>query len=60
LIAGAGLFLLAVITCGLAVWLVAVLAGLLGLANLIFTIVGAVKANEGQRWTYPFSIRLVS
>ena len=31
-----------------------------GVANLVLSIIGALKANEGQRWTYPFSIRLVS
>ena len=29
-------------------------------ANVILSIIGAVKANEGLRWTYPFSIRLVT
>lgn len=43
-------------TCGIA-W---ALLGVVWLANVILSIIGAVKANEGQRWTYPFSIRLVT
>ncbi len=29
----------------------------LGLCNLAFVIIGAVKANKGQLWRYPLSIR---
>lgn len=28
--------------------------------NLIFTIIGAVKANEGELWRYPLSIKFFS
>jgi uncharacterized Tic20 family protein len=37
-----------------------VLLPLAFLANVILSIVGAMWANEGQLWTYPFSIRLVT
>lgn len=30
---------------------------LLGVLNVIFAIVGALKANNGEVWAYPFTIR---
>ena len=43
-------------------FLIIVLIGLLllpvlGLLNLIFSIIGAVRASEGEIWKYPLSIR---
>ena len=32
----------------------------LGLVNLAFIIIGAVKANQGELWPYPFSIKVFS
>lgn len=32
----------------------------LGLAALVLPIVGGIRANEGRRYRYPFTIRLVS
>jgi uncharacterized Tic20 family protein len=32
----------------------------LGIASVIFTIVGGIKANEGKIWKYPMSIRFFS
>lgn len=29
------------------------------IATLVFTIIGAVKANNGEHYTYPFAIRLI-
>jgi len=42
--------------------LIIILIGVLGfialsIMNLIFSIIGAVKASEGQVWKYPLSIR---
>lgn len=31
----------------------------LGLANLILSVIGGVKANEGVRYRYPFNFRLI-
>jgi uncharacterized protein len=31
----------------------------LGLVALVFTIIGAIKANEGVAYRYPFAIRLI-
>ena len=36
------------------------LLGILGLLTLIFPIIGAIKANEGELWVYPLSIRVFS
>lgn len=41
-----------------------VLIGLLllpivGIAALVFTIIGGIKANEGQYYRYPFALRLI-
>ena len=52
---------IAAIICGL---LTLVLIGflllpLVGLAWLIFTIIGAMKANNGEAYRYPFALRLV-
>ena len=47
-------------------WVLAfVLIGLLllplvGLAALIFSIIGGVKANNGEKYRYPFALRLIS
>ena len=30
---------------------------ILGVVNLIFVIIGAAKANQGELWVYPFSIQ---
>ena len=46
----------ALILCGIGL----VLLPLIFVANVILSIIGAMRANEGQLWTYPFSIRLVS
>lgn len=52
---------IAAIICGL---LTLVLIGflllpLVGLAWLIFTIIGAMKANNGEAYRYPFALRLI-
>ncbi|MEM7344501.1 MAG: DUF4870 domain-containing protein [Chloroflexota bacterium] len=43
------------------VGLVVAIPGLIvmGLATVILPIIGAIKANEGQRYRYPFTIRLL-
>jgi uncharacterized Tic20 family protein len=32
---------------------------ILGLANLVFCIIAALKANEGIAWEYPFSLKIL-
>ncbi|MFU8876534.1 MAG: DUF4870 domain-containing protein [Wenzhouxiangellaceae bacterium] len=36
-----------------------VLIWILGLLGLIFPIIGAIKANDGEVWQYPLSIRFL-
>ena len=36
-----------------------VLLPLLGIAWVVFTIIAAIKANEGELYRYPFTLRLV-
>ncbi len=33
---------------------------LLGILNIVFAIVGGIKANDGVIWAYPFTIRFLS
>ena len=40
-------------------WALFPLAGLPALLQLVFSIIGAVKANQGQWWGYPLNLRLV-
>jgi len=37
-----------------------VIVGVVGIVDLIFAIIGAVKANNGERYRYPFAIRLIN
>jgi uncharacterized Tic20 family protein len=36
------------------------LLGVLGILGVVFPIIGAIKANNGELWTYPLSIRFFS
>jgi uncharacterized Tic20 family protein len=31
-----------------------------GIAALVFTIIAGIKANNGERYRYPFALRLIS
>lgn len=48
-------FILVTVTLGLLFFL----PMLVGLANLIFCILGGIKANGGESYRYPFAIRLI-
>lgn len=52
---------IAAIICGLLTLVVIgfLLLPLVGLAWLIFTILGAMKANNGEAYRYPFALRLI-
>ena len=56
LIVLAVLFVAGFVTCMVG-WFVMPVAGVV---NIVFTIIAAMKANAGERYRYPFSIRLVS
>jgi uncharacterized Tic20 family protein len=47
--------------CGILVFIFIGIIGLgiLALLNLIFAIVAAIKANDGQVWVYPLSIKFL-
>jgi uncharacterized Tic20 family protein len=53
--------LLAVVVCCVLFFLVIplVLAFVIGLLMIVFSIVGAIKANDGVHYTYPFSIPFI-
>jgi len=53
--------LIAFVICFFLTFLVigAFLMPLVGLADLIFTIIAGIKANEGVKYRYPFALRLI-
>lgn len=54
-IAFALLFVLTIITLGIA----SLLFPILGIVNLVFCIIAAVKANNGEAYRYPFALRFI-
>lgn len=48
-------FILMFVTLGLLFFLPA----LVGIANLVFCILGGIKANNGEAYRYPFALRLI-
>jgi uncharacterized Tic20 family protein len=53
------LVLLTVMTLGIGLVIAIPVGIVVGIAWLVFTIIAAVKANEGVRYRYPFTLRLV-
>ena len=53
------LFLLALFTLGIGLVIAVPLWIVIGIAWLVFTIIAAIKANEGVAYRYPFTLRLV-
>lgn len=47
-----------IVTLGVG-WALFPLAGAPALVQLVFAIIGAVKANQGEAWKYPLNLRLV-
>jgi uncharacterized Tic20 family protein len=35
------------------------LPALVGIVNLVFCIIGGIKANNGEAYRYPFALRLI-
>jgi uncharacterized protein len=58
-IVGVLLLLLTFITLGIGALLTVPVGILVGIAWLALTIIAAVKANEGERYRYPFTLRLI-
>jgi uncharacterized Tic20 family protein len=53
------LVLLTVMTLGIGLVIAIPVGIVVGIAWLVFTIIAAIKANEGVRYRYPFTLRLV-
>ena len=53
------LFLLSVMTFGIGLVIAIPLWFIIGIAWLVFTIIAAIKANEGVLYRYPFTLRLI-
>ena len=60
IIAGVALSIFAMITLGIGLIIVIPLGFVLFAGWLVLTIVAAVKANAGEHYRYPFTLRLVS
>lgn len=55
LVMGFGVCVLTVVTCGVGFWLFLPLIVL----DVVWAIMGGVKANDGEVWKYPLSIRFL-
>ncbi|MFC3129270.1 DUF4870 domain-containing protein [Coralloluteibacterium stylophorae] len=53
------MWLLTIITLGIGVFITLPLMAIAGIVWLVFTIIAAVKANEGVAYRYPLTLRLV-
>lgn len=53
--------IIAVFVCLLLMVIVigALLLPVVGIAALVFTVIAAIKANNGERYRYPFALRLI-
>jgi uncharacterized protein len=58
-IASLALLLLSIMTLGIGLIIAIPLWVIIGVAWLVFTIIAAIRANEGQRYRYPFALRLI-
>lgn len=58
-IIGVALLVLTVITFGLGMLLAIPIGVVVGIAWLVFTILAGIRANEGVRYRYPFTLRLI-
>ncbi|OOG46048.1 DUF4870 domain-containing protein [Rhodanobacter sp. C01] len=58
-IAFLALLLLSVVTFGIGLFIAIPLWVIIGIAWLVLTIIAAIKANEGVRYRYPFTLRLI-
>lgn len=56
---GVALMLLTIITFGIGIFIALPLGVIAGIAWLVLVIVAALNANNGERYRYPFALRLV-
>lgn len=59
LIIGVVLVLVTLFTFGLGIFITMPLGVIIGIAWLVLTIMAAVKANNGEAYRYPFTLRLI-
>ena len=53
------LFVMTLVTLGIGALLTVPLMVIIGIAWLVFTIIAAIKANQGERYRYPLTLRLI-
>jgi uncharacterized Tic20 family protein len=53
------LTILSVLTLGIGLAIALPLMFIIGIAALVFIIIGAIKANEGKTYRYPFALRFI-
>ena len=53
------LLILSIVTFGIGLIVAVPLWIIIGIAWLVFTIIAAVKANNGERYRYPLTLRLI-
>ena len=53
------LFLMTVFTLGIGIILTGPLFVIVGIAWLVLTVIAGIKANQGERYRYPLTLRLV-
>ena len=53
------LLILSIVTFGIGLVIAVPLWIIIGIAWLVFTIIAAVKANNGERYRYPLTLRLI-
>ena len=58
-IVGLALLMLTLLTLGLGVVVAVPIGIVVGVGWLVFTIIAAIRANEGVRYRYPFTLRLI-
>jgi uncharacterized Tic20 family protein len=58
-IIGLVLVVVTVLTLGIGIFVTAPIGIIVGIAALVFIIIAAIKANEGERYRYPFALRLI-
>lgn len=58
-IVGLALLVLTIITFGLGLLLAVPIGVIVGIGWLVFTIIAAIKANEGEAYRYPIALRLI-
>lgn len=59
-LAGVSGGILGFLTCGLGWWLLAPVLAIAGIAMLIFTVIGAIKASNGELYQFPLTWKILN